>query len=336
MDPCTYILREGDDFVIVTVWVDDLLLFATLDRLIERTKAGLEAEWELTDLGKPVKIVGIEIELGDHFVTISQRRYLENILRKEGMEKANPVGTPLDPGVTLEPNPDGNVGDWSNSYARLIGELQFLANATRPDIAFTISRLSSYTANPTMQHISVLKRVLHYLSGTRSYNITYNDILGHPNYFLGYADASFVNTDNLKSITGYVFMMAGGAITWFSKKQSITAMLTTEAEYIALSKAARKARWLRNLFSELGFAQTLPTTIRGDNKGSIAMSKNPQFHKRSKHIELQYHSIREQVQKGEIIVKSCRTNNQTADVLTKPLARAKHKQHTAGMGLASA
>ena len=110
--------------------MDDLLLFATLDHLIERTKAGLEAEWELTDLGEPVKIVGIEIELGDHFVTISQHRYLENILQKEGMEKANPVGTPLDPGVTLEPNPDRNVGDWSNSYTRLIGELQFLANAT--------------------------------------------------------------------------------------------------------------------------------------------------------------------------------------------------------------
>jgi hypothetical protein len=129
-DPCTYILREGDNFVIVTVWVDDLLLFVTLDRLIERTKVGLEAEWELTNLGEPVKIIGIEIELGDHFITISQRRYLENILRKKGMEKANPVGTPLDIGITLEPNLDGNVGDRSNSYARLIGELQFLANAT--------------------------------------------------------------------------------------------------------------------------------------------------------------------------------------------------------------
>ena len=95
--------------------MDNLLLFATIDRLIEKTKAGLEAEWELTNLGEPVKIVGIEIELGDHFVTISQHRYLENILRKEGMDKANPVGTPLDPGVTLEPNPDGNVGDRSNS-----------------------------------------------------------------------------------------------------------------------------------------------------------------------------------------------------------------------------
>jgi hypothetical protein len=118
--------------------------------------------------------------------------------------------------------------------------------------------------------------------------------------------------------------MASSTITWFSKKQLITAMSTTEAEYIALSEAAREARWLRNLFSELGFAQTLLTMIRGNNEGSIAMSKNPQFHKRSKHIDLQYHSIREQVQQREIIVESCRTNNQTTDVLTKPLAHAKH------------
>ena len=107
----------------------------------------------------------------------------------------------------------------------------------------------------------------------------YNDILGHPNYFLGYANASFANTDDLKLITEYVFMMAGSTITWFFKKQSITAMSTTEAEYIALSKVAREARWLRNLFSELGFAQPLPTTIRGDNDGPIAMLKNLQFHK---------------------------------------------------------
>jgi hypothetical protein len=117
-DLCTYILCKGNDFVIVTVWVDDLLLFVMLNHLIEHTKVGLEAEWELTNLGEPVKIIGIEIELGDHFAMISQCRYLKNILQKEGMEKANPVGTPLDPGITLEPNPDRNVGDWSNSYAR--------------------------------------------------------------------------------------------------------------------------------------------------------------------------------------------------------------------------
>ncbi len=129
------------------------------------------------------------------------------------MDRANPVSMPLDLEVKLKPNPDGNTGDCSNSYVQLIGELQFIANATRPDIAYAISRLSSYTANPMMQHVSALKQVLRYLSGTKSHGITYGDILRHPNYFHGYADTSFGNADGCKSTTGYVFKMAGGAIT---------------------------------------------------------------------------------------------------------------------------
>jgi hypothetical protein len=128
-----------------------------------------------------MKIVGIEIAMGNHSVTISQCRYLESVLQKEGIEHANPVGMPLDPNVMLEPNLDRGTGDRSNSYTRLIGKLQFIANAMRPDIAHAISKLSSYTANPFMQHVTALKWVLRYLSGTKSYGITYNNVLGHPN-----------------------------------------------------------------------------------------------------------------------------------------------------------
>src|SRR6266851_7495072 len=159
------------------------------------------------------------------------------------MDNANAVGMPLDPNVVLEPNPDGDVSDRCNSYARLIGKLQFLANATRPDIAYAISQLLVYTANPTMQHITALKHVLRYLSGTRSYAITYNNVLDHPNHFFGYADTAFTNVDDQKSTSGYVFMMAKGAITWYAKKQSITALSSTEAEYIALSEVAHEAHW---------------------------------------------------------------------------------------------
>ena len=143
----------------------------------------------------------------------------------------------LEHNAKFEPNPDGNVGSRSNSYTQLMGELQFIANATRPDIAYMVSKLLSYTANPSMQHVTMLKRVLRYLSGTRSYGITYHDVLGHLNQFLGYANTLFADADDLKSTTRYVFKMSGGAITWYSKKQSVTALLTMEAEYIALSKA---------------------------------------------------------------------------------------------------
>jgi hypothetical protein len=230
-------------------------------------------------LGEPAKIVGIEITLSNCSVTISQCQYLKSILQKEHIDKANTVGMLLNPNIILEPNPDGSTGDRSNSYARLIGKLQFIANATRPNIAYAISRLLSYTANLTMQHISVLKCVLRYLSETRSYRIIYGNILGHLNSFLRYADTAFMNLNEQKSTTRYVFMMAGSAITWHSKKQSITALSFTEAEYIALSEVAHEARWLRSLFKELGFGQTLPTMILGNNEGSITMMKNPQFHK---------------------------------------------------------
>jgi hypothetical protein len=268
----------------------------TTDELIEQTKAYLEAEWELTDLGEPIKIVEIEITIGDCSVTISQHRYLESVLKKEGMEHANPVGMPLDLNVMLEPNPDGGTGNCSNSYAQLIGKLQFIANTTRPNIAYAISKLPFYTANPSMQHVTVLKRVLRYLSGTKSYGITYNDILEHPNQFIGYADAAFANANDHKSTTRYIFKMAGGAVTWYSKKQTVTALSSIEAKYIALSETAREVHWLRTLFQELGFAQALPTKIQGNNEGSIALVKNHQFHKWAKHIRVQFHSMRKQVQ----------------------------------------
>jgi len=164
----------------------------------------------------------------------------------------------------------------------------------------------------------------------------YHNILDHPNQFFGYADASFADTDNLKSTTGYVFKMSGGAITWYSKKQSVMALSTMEAEYIALSEATREAQWSRNLFGELSFAQKLLTTIFGDNEGLIAISKNPQFHKQVKHIGTQFHSVKEQVRDGVITIESVRSQQQTTDVLTKPLPWPKHRQHVSEMGLAAA
>ena len=183
---------------------------------------------------------------------------------------------------SIEPNPDGNQGDRSNSYARLLGELQFIANATRPDIAFAVNKLASYTANPSLQHSGMLKRVLRYLAGTKEYAIKY---LANPrvdNRLQGYADASYVNTGDCKSVSGYVFMLGSGAISWRSKKQTIIALSSTEAEYVALSEAAREAIWLRSLLIEMELSQNSPIVIKGDNDGSLVIAKNQQFHTSAK------------------------------------------------------
>jgi len=288
---CVYIWRVGDDFSIITVWVDDILILATTIALRDRTIADIEAEWEVTNIREPTKIVGIEITANPDSIAISSKQYIETILRKEGLDSSDSVSTPLDPNVTLVPNPEGENGSRSNLFARLLGELQYIANAMQPDISYAVNRLISYTANPSLQHNMAIKRILRYLSGTRSHGIVYKTNPQQKNLY-GYADAAYSNADNNKSITGYVFLIADGAITWCSKKQITTALSSTEAEYVALSESAREACWLRSLYDELSLLpKELPTLVLGDNKGAIAMTKNPQFHKRSKHIAIRWHWV---------------------------------------------
>jgi len=224
-------------------------------RLMNKMKTDIKAEWEVTDLGEPSKIVGIEITMSRDSIVISQTKYIESILKKEGLKHANPVGMPLDPNSPLEPNPEGNEGNCSNSFARLLGELQFIANATRPDITYTVNRLASYTTNPSLQHIGVLKHILQYLLGTKNHGIVYKVLPQEPNFFYGYADASYGNVDDRRLISGYVFLAGNGAITWSSRKQVSIALSSTEAEYIALSEAAQEACWLKSLYGELGLLQ---------------------------------------------------------------------------------
>jgi hypothetical protein len=197
--------------------VDDLLLFASSHILMEKMKCDLRSKWEMTDLGEPTKIVSIEITLKPTAITLSQKQYIEGILKHERMNNANPVSTPMDPNERLEPNPDRGEGNRSNSYTRLLGELQFLANATRPDIVYVMNCLAAYTANPSLQHTGALKWILQYLSGTSTHGITYTappSSSENSNSFFGYSDTAYTNVDDYKSTSGYVFIANRGAITW--------------------------------------------------------------------------------------------------------------------------
>ncbi len=125
------------------------------------------------------------------------------------------------------------------------------------------------------------------------------------NFFYGFADAAFANHDDQKSTSGYVFIAAGGVITWKSKKQTTIALSSTEVEYVVLSEAGCEACWLRNLFEELGYPQEYSILIKGDNDGSISMAKNHQLHNRSKHIAIRWHWVRELVEQSLITIESC-------------------------------
>jgi len=284
-DSCVYMWCDDNDFVILAVWVNDMLIFATTEELKNKVIADVENEWEITDIGVPTKIISIELMITSDTISISSSSYINSILTKEGLDKSNAISTPLDPNITLVPNPKRTDGNRSNDYAYVLGELQYIANAMRPDITYAVNRLASYTSNPSIQHYTALKRILRYLSGTRDYCITYRALPEKTDFFCRYADAAYANVEQNRSVTSYVFIAGDGAITWSSKKQISTALSSVQVEYIALSEASREACWLRNLYTELGWLkEDMLTVIKGDNDGSIAMAKNPKFHKRTKHI----------------------------------------------------
>ena len=173
----------------------------------------------MTDLGELAKIVDIEIKRNNNSITITQEKYIDTILKREGMDNTNPVSMPMDLNIKIQSNPDGSKGSRSNYYAKLLGELQFLTNFTRLDIAYTINKLAAYTENLSLQHVGALKQLLRYLKAMKNLGIIYsatsqNELQESNNLFHGYADAVYANMDDYKSVSGYFFIVGGGAITW--------------------------------------------------------------------------------------------------------------------------
>ena len=150
----------------------------------------------------------------------------------------------------------------------------------------------------------------------------------------GYTDADGMSQEDQHAISGYVFMLNGGAVSWSSKRQDTISLSTTEAEYIALTHAAKEAIWLRNLLSEIFGPITHAISIKSDNQSAIALAKDDCFHARTKHIDIQYHFIRYVIEEGKIRLTYCPTENMTADIFTKALPSMKAKHFAASMGLA--
>ena len=195
----------------------------------------------------------------------------------------------------------------------------YLSICTRPDIAYAVSNLAKFTSKPTNAHWTALKRVLRYLKGTVDYGIQYTR--GESGECIGYSDADWAGDINdRRSTSGYLFMISGGAVTWRSKKQGCVALSTAEAEYMALASTAQESVWLRMLTAQLGSSSEGPTVIYEDNQSAMAMCKNPQFHGRSKHIDIKHHYIREQVASNHIKLVYCPSNEMIADMFTKELA----------------
>ena len=320
-DPCIYYMNTGGDMFCLGVYVDDIILAGSSDDKIKEVKDTLSRKFEIKDMGKLHHFLGMSVVQNEtrKTVWIGQTAYTENLLKKFEMEHCKPVSTPVNVGSKLEIAKDEEESINQQQYQSAIGSLMYLSVSTRPDIAYTVGTLARFSSKPTKEHWTALKRVFRYLKGTTTHGILYSQ--NNSGECVGYSDADWAGDINdRKSTSGYVFQISGAPVTWRSKKQSCVALSTAEAEYIALSSAAQEAIWLRRLTSELGNPPETATTIYEDNQSAIAMTKNPQFHGRAKHIDIKYHFIREQVNSGNIMLKYCPTDRMTADMFTKPLS----------------
>jgi len=248
------------------------------------------------------------------------------------MSNSASISTPADPHIRLLKSPPEHQADQMNQqrYQSAVGSLMFAMIGTRPDIAFAVSAVSQHNTNPGETHWTAVRRIFRYLSGTRNLGLNYGS-----GPCGGYTDADWGAGEDRRSIGGYVFMINGGAVSWTSKKQHSVALSSTEAEYMALTQGVKEGLWLRELQGDLGAFrhQEEIKKIQCDNQGAIALTRNPEYHARTKHIDIQFHFVRQHVESDAIQLVYCPTHQMTADIFTKPLPRPQFTKHVIGLGM---
>ena len=307
--------KQGD-ILLVCLYVDDLIFTGNNPSMFEKFKRAMTQEFEMTDIGLMSYYVGIEVKQMKEGIFVSQERYVKEVLEKFNMINSKPVTTPIEVGIKLSKYEDGDVVN-PTYFKSLIGSLRYLTNR-RPDILYSVGLVSRYMEAPTTTHFKAAKRILRYLKGTLDFGLFYSSSKEFK--LEGYCDSDWAgDLDDRKSTTGFVFFFGDTAFTWNSRKQPVVTLSTCEAEYVAATSCVCHVIWLRNLLKAIGLMQEQPTEINVDNKSTIALSKNPVFHDRSKHIDTRFHFIRECISKKEIHVKYVKTEDQVADIFTKPV-----------------
>ena len=219
-------------------------------------------------------------------------------------------------------------------FKQIVGSLRYLCH-TRPDIAYGVGLISRYMVKPTTSHLVAAKRIMRYVKGTSSYDIQYSK--NQSGELIGYSDYDWSgDKDDKKSIVAYVFMIGNAAFSWSSKKESIVALSSCEADYIAASMTACQAQWINMLLMELKLIKNEKMELRIDSKSAIDLAKHLVAHGRSKHIETKFHFLRDQVNNGKLEVKYCKTDEQIADLLTKPLKSSSFLYLKKKLGMAEA
>jgi hypothetical protein len=314
-DPSLFLYRQGSTVVYLLLYVDDIIVTGNQPTVVQSLITKLAQEFDIKDLGQLKFFLGLQIDYRSSGFFVHQQKYATDLLAKFNMSTCKPCSTPFvslsrirkDDGIPLsDPTP----------FRSMVGGLQYLT-FTRPDLSYAVNHICQFMHQPTDHHLVAAKRILRYVQGTLHHGLTFRP---GPLSLTAFTDSDWAGDPmDRRSTTGLIVFLGHNPITWQSKKQPTVARSSTEAEYRALANCAADLAWVRMVLKDLGIFLHAPPTIWCDNLSALALATNPVFHARTKHVEVDYHFIREKVTNRDLQLHHISTDDQLADILTKAL-----------------
>jgi hypothetical protein len=344
-DHCLFIKND----IFLLVYVDDILVLSPSEHAIRDFKGMLLRHFDITDKGPATEFLGIQILRGSNGkIHLSQRAYVEACLHRFGYDSIKSCAKPYDDKVILTEYDLQATPLEIRAFQERVGCLIWLLVNTHIDTAYAVTKLARYARNPGPQHNTAIQKTWRYLSGSKDLVISYlpaSLLSEHAAFLHGFTDSDWAgpHAETRLSTSGYLFKLAGAAISWQSKKQTSVALSSTEAEYMGQCHAVQELIWLILLLTELSELSGMPdlrlfskpVNIFADNQGAIALASNPENHARSKHVDIKYHFQRDQVEAGNCRFTYIPTEDMPADGLTKPLPAASFRRFVKLAGLTS-
>uniref|UniRef100_A0A2N9GZA0 Reverse transcriptase Ty1/copia-type domain-containing protein n=1 Tax=Fagus sylvatica TaxID=28930 RepID=A0A2N9GZA0_FAGSY len=314
-DSSLFIYHQHNVIAYLLLYVDDIVLTSNSTPFLDGLILQLRKVFDIKDLGPLHYFLGLQVSRTTDALHVTQTKYASDLLVKHQMVDSKPAKTPCSPNTRLSIH-EGDLLSDPHGYRSLVGALHYLT-FTRPDISFAVHQVCQYMAAPTTTHLSAAKRILRYIKGTLFHGIAFTP---GPLTLSVYSDADWAgDPDDRRSTSGLLVYLGSNPITWSAKKQATVSRSSTESEYRALASAAAKVCWLRTLLKDLGIYLSQPPILWCDNVSALAIASNPVFHARTKHIEVDFHFIRERVLRKDLVVKFVSTIDQLANIFTKSL-----------------
>ncbi|KAJ4703138.1 Retrovirus-related Pol polyprotein from transposon TNT 1-94 [Melia azedarach] len=315
---------------ILIVYVDDIILTGDHEEETLKLKEFLAKEFEIKDLGSLKYFLGMEVARSKKGISVSQRKYVLDLLKETRMLGCKPIDTPMDPTIKLRAMDDNAPVD-KGRYQRLVGKLIYLSH-TRPDISFPVSVVSQFMNNPTEEHMEAVFRILRYLKMTPGKGLFFKKTTSRKIEIFTDADWAGSVIDR-RSTSGYCTYVWGNLVRWRSKKQSVVSRSSAEAEFRALAHGICEGIWLRRVLQELSIPVIEPMKMYCDNQSAISIAKNPVHHDRTKHVEIDRHFVKEKIESGIISLLYTSTCQQIADIFTKAVPRKSFEELNSKLGL---